>query len=84
MIYEKALRKELSYTTGGVFLVLITIMMTTLVIRILGYAATGTVSPKDVIILIMLAMIGYIAVILSVSIFIAIIFAIIILRNLHR
>ncbi|SMC50029.1 LPS export ABC transporter permease LptF [Polynucleobacter kasalickyi] len=77
MIYEKALRRELSYTTGGVFLVLITIMMTTLVIRILGYAATGSVSPKDVIILIMLAMIGYIAVILSVSIFIAIIFVLI-------
>ncbi len=77
MIYEKALRKELSYTTGGVFLVLITIMMTTLVIRILGFAATGSVSPKDVIILIMLAMIGYIAVILSVSIFIAIIFVLI-------
>lgn len=74
MIYEKALRKELSYTTGGVFLVLITIMMTTLVIRILGFAATGSVSPKDVLILILLAMIGYIAVILSVSMFIAIIF----------
>jgi lipopolysaccharide export system permease protein len=77
MIYEKALKKELSYTTGGVFLVLITIMMTTLVIRILGYAASGSVNPTDVITLIMLAMIGYIGVILSVSIFIAIIFVLI-------
>ena len=39
MIFKEALRRELSFTTGGVFLVLVTIMVTTLVIRILGYAA---------------------------------------------
>jgi lipopolysaccharide export system permease protein len=71
MIFEQSLRKELSYTTGAVFLVLITIMMTTLVIRILGFAATGSVNPKDVVVLIMLAVISYIAVILSVSLFVA-------------
>ena len=77
MIYEKALRRELSYTTGGVFLVLITIMMTTLVIRILGFAAGGSVSPQDVVILILLSIIGYVAILLSVSIFIAIIFVLV-------
>jgi len=71
MIFERSLRKELSYTTGAVFLVLMTIMMTTLVIRILGFAASGSINPKDVVILIMLAVIGYIAVILSVSLFVA-------------
>lgn len=71
MIFEQSLRKELSYTTAAVFLVLMTIMMTTLVIRILGFAATGSVNPKDIVILIMLAVIGYIAVILSVSLFVA-------------
>jgi lipopolysaccharide export system permease protein len=71
MIFEQSLRKELSYTTGAVFLVLMTIMMTTLVIRILGFAASGSINPKDVIVLIMLAVIGYIAIILSVSIFVA-------------
>ena len=53
MIYEQALRRELAYTTGAVFLVLITIMITTLVIRILGFAANGAVNPQDVIVLIM-------------------------------
>ena len=81
MIYEQALRRELAYTTGAVFLVLITIMITTLVIRILGFAANGAVNPQDVIVLIMLAVIGYIAVILSVSIFIAIL---IVLIRWHR
>jgi lipopolysaccharide export system permease protein len=72
MIFEQSLRKELSYTTGAVFLVLITILMTTLVIRILGFAASGSVNPKDVVVLIMLAVISYIAIILSVSLFVAI------------
>ena len=71
MIFEQSLRKELSYTTGAVFIVLITIMMTTLVIRILGFAAAGSVNPKDVIVLIMLSIVRYIAVILSVSLFVA-------------
>ena len=71
MIFEQSLKKELSYTTGAVFLVLMTIMMTTLVIRILGFAASGSINPKDVVVLIMLAVIGYISIILSVSLFVA-------------
>jgi lipopolysaccharide export system permease protein len=77
MIFEQSLRKELSYTAGAVFLVLITIMMTTLVIRILGFAALGTINPKDVVVLIMLAVISYIAVLLSVSLFVSILIVLI-------
>ena len=72
MIYQQALRRELAYTTGAVFMVLVTIMMTTLVIRVLGFAAQGTVGPKDVVLLIALAILGYMATILTVSLFIAI------------
>jgi lipopolysaccharide export system permease protein len=71
MIFKKALRRELSFTTGGVFLVLVTIMITSLVIRILGYAANGAVNPEDAIVLIALATLGYLAVILTVSLFVA-------------
>ena len=71
MIYQQALRRELSFTTGGVFLVLVTIMVTTLVIRILGYAANGAVNPEDAIVLIALATLGYLAVLLTVSLFVA-------------
>ena len=71
MIFNSALRRELSFTTGGVFLVLVTIMVTTLVIRILGYAANGTVNPEDAIVLIALATLGYLAVLLTVSLFVA-------------
>jgi len=72
MIFKEALRRELSFTTGGVFLVLVTIMVTTLVIRILGYAANGSVNPEDAIVLISLATLGYLAVLLTVSLFVAI------------
>jgi len=71
MIFNQALRRELSFTTGGVFLILVTIMVTTLVIRILGYAANGTVNPEDAIVLIALATLGYLAVLLTVSLFVA-------------
>ena len=72
MIFKEALRRELSFTTGGVFLVLVTIMVTTLVIRILGYAANGSVNPEDAIVLISWATRGYLAVLLTVSLFVAI------------
>ena len=72
MIFKQALRKELSFTTGGVFLVLVTIMITTLVIRILSFAANGTVNPKDAFVLIALATLGYMAVLLTVSLFVAV------------
>ena len=71
MIFKRALRRELSFTTGGVFLVLVTIMITSLVIRILGYAANGSVNPEDALVLIALATLGYLAVLLTVSLFVA-------------
>jgi lipopolysaccharide export system permease protein len=71
MIFHQALRRELSYTTGGVFLVLVTIMVTTLVIRILGFAANGAVNPEDAVVLIALATLGYLAVLVTVSLFVA-------------
>ena len=72
MIFDQALRRELSLTTGGVFLVLVTIVITTLVIRILGFAANGAVNPEDALVLIALATISYLAVLLTVSLFIAV------------
>jgi lipopolysaccharide export system permease protein len=72
MIFHQTLRRELSFTTGGVFLVLVTIMITTLVIRILGFAANGAVNPEDALVLIALATLGYMAVLLTVSLFVAV------------
>ncbi|KAA0181022.1 LPS export ABC transporter permease LptF [Cupriavidus cauae] len=71
MIFQQALRRELAYTAGAVFLVMLTFMLTSLVIRILGMAATGRASPNDVLMLIGLAALGYLAILLCATLFIS-------------
>ncbi len=74
MIFERSLQRELAYTTGAVFMVLLTIMLTTMMIRIVGFAASGQVDPKDVVVLIGFTVIGYLAVMLIVTLFVSILF----------
>jgi lipopolysaccharide export system permease protein len=74
MIFERSLQRELTYTATAVFLVLLTIMMTTMMIRIVGAAASGEVDPRDVMVLIALTVVGYLAVILIVTLFVSILF----------
>jgi lipopolysaccharide export system permease protein len=74
MIFERSLQRELAYTAGAVFMVLLTIFLTTLMIRIVGFAASGEIDPKDVVVLIGLQIIGYMAVMLVVTLFVSILF----------
>jgi len=74
MIFERSLQRELTYTATAVFAVLLSIMLTTMMIRIVGFAATGEVDPRDVLVLIALQVIGYLAVILIVTLFVSILF----------
>ncbi len=46
MIFERSLQRELAYTAGAVFMVLLTIMLTSMMIRIVGYAASGEVNRR--------------------------------------
>lgn len=72
MIFEQTLKRELNYTAGAVFLVFLTIMLTTLVIRVLGQAAGGKTNPSDVLVLIGLATLGYLAILLMITLFVSI------------
>ena len=74
MIFERSLQRELAYTAGAVFMVLLTIMLTTMMIRIVGFAASGEIDPRDVVVLIGLTVIGYLAVMLIVTLFVSILF----------
>ena len=74
MIFERSLQRELAYTAGAVFMVLLTIILTTMMIRIVGFAASGQVDPRDVVVLIGLTVIGYLAVIMIVTLFVSILF----------
>ena len=74
MIFERSLQRELTYTAGAVFMVLLTIFLTTMMIRIVGFAASGEVDPKDIVVLIGLTVISYLAVMLVVTLFVSILF----------
>ena len=74
MIFERSLQRELAYTAGAVFLVLLTIMLSTMLIRIVGFAASGEIDPRDVLVLIGLTVVGYLAVMLIVTMFVSILF----------
>ena len=72
MIFKRALRQELNFTTGVVFMVLVTLVLSNLMIRVLGNAASGAVNPKDAIVLIGLGMINYLPILLTASLFVAV------------
>ena len=72
MILKRALRQELNFTIGVVFMVLVTLVLTIFMIRVLGNAASGNVNPKDVIVLIGLGMINNLPIVLTASIFVAV------------
>jgi lipopolysaccharide export system permease protein len=74
MIFERSLQRELAYTAGAVFLVLLTLVLTTMMIRIVGFAASGEIDPRDVVVLIGLTVIGYLAVMLIATLFVSILF----------
>ena len=55
-------------------MVLLTLMLTTMMIRIVGFAASGEIDPRDVLVLIGLTVIGYLAIMLVVTLFVSILF----------
>ena len=48
MLFDSSIRKELGRSFGATLVVLITVVMTMMLIRTLGQATKGTVSPSDV------------------------------------
>ncbi len=53
-------------------MVLVTLVLTNLMIRVLGNAASGTANPKDALVLIGLGMINYLPILLTASLFVSI------------
>ena len=72
MIFQRALRRELSSTAGAVFTTLFTITITVMLIKILGQAAGGKVASEDVIALIGFSALNYLPVILILTGFISV------------
>lgn len=72
MLFQSSLRKELARSFGATLVVLVTIILTIVLIRTLGLAAKGQVSPQDILLLLAYATLGRLPTILSLSLFIAI------------
>ncbi|MEY4564892.1 MAG: hypothetical protein RLZZ618_4169 [Pseudomonadota bacterium] len=73
MLFDSSLRRDLSRTFGATLVVILTIVLTMFLIRTLGQAAAGNISPQDVVLLLGYTSLGYLPTILSLSLFISVV-----------
>ncbi|RYX91544.1 MAG: LPS export ABC transporter permease LptF [Comamonadaceae bacterium] len=71
MLFQSSIRKELARSFGATLVVLITIVMTIVLIRTLGQASRGFVSPQDVLLIMAYSGLGRLPTILTLSLFVA-------------
>ena len=72
MIFERAARREFAQAAAGISLVLLAILASTQLIRLLKEAAGGRVAPEAVASLLGFAALNYMSVLLSLTLFVAI------------
>jgi len=75
MIFRKSLLRELVTVATAAFLVLLGISITTQLVRLLGQAATGAITSVSVAALLGFAVVNYLPVLLSLTVFIAVLMA---------
>ncbi|MEN9367035.1 MAG: export transporter permease LptF [Pseudomonadota bacterium] len=73
MLFDSTLRKDLSRSFGGTLIVILTIVLTMMLIRTLGMAAGGKVSPQDVVLLLGYIALAQLPTMLSLSLFVAVV-----------
>lgn len=73
MLFDSSTRTELARSFGVTLVVILTIMLTSTLIRTLGQAAGGNVAPQDVVLLMGYATIAHLATMLILSLFIAVV-----------
>jgi len=72
MIFRKVLLREFTTAAIGTFLVLLGITLTTQLVRVLGEAASGAITSSGAVALIGLTLVSYLPVLLSLTLFIAV------------
>lgn len=73
MLFDSSVRKELGRSFGATLVVILTIVMTMMLIRTLGLAARGNVSPQDVAMVLGFNALGQLPLMLALSMFVAIV-----------
>jgi lipopolysaccharide export system permease protein len=72
MLFHSSIRKELARSFVATLVVLITVVMSMLLIRTLGLAAKGSVNPSDVIMLMGYSVLGQMATIMTLALFVSV------------
>jgi lipopolysaccharide export system permease protein len=73
MLFDSTLRKELARGFGATLVVILTIVITMMLIRVLGQAASGSVAPADVVLLMGYTALSHLPTMLALSLFTAIV-----------
>jgi lipopolysaccharide export system permease protein len=73
MLFDSTVRRELAKSFGATLVVILTIVLTMMLIRTIGQAASGAVAPQDVVLLLGYIGLGYLPMILALSLFVAIV-----------
>jgi lipopolysaccharide export system permease protein len=81
MLFDTTVRRELARGFGATLVVTLTIVLTSLLIRTVGQAASGAVAPQDVVLLLGYLALGYLPTFLSLSLFVAVVVT---LGRMHR
>ncbi len=75
MLFDSTVRRELARGFGATLVVILTIVLTNFLIRIIGQAASGAIAPQDVVLLIGYVTLGYLPMIMALSLFVATVMA---------
>ena len=73
MLFDSTLRRELARNFGATLVVILTIVLTMMLIRTLGQAAGGVISPQDVVLLLGYVALGHLPTMLALSLFVAVV-----------
>lgn len=73
MLFDSTLRRDLTRNFGATLVVILTIVITIMLIRTLGQAAMGRVSPQDVVFLLGYVALGHLSTMLALSLFVAVV-----------
>ena len=73
MLFDSTVRRELARAFGATLVVILTIVLTTFLIRTVGQAADGAVAPQDVVLLLGYAALGNLPIMMTLSLFVAIV-----------
>ncbi|HEX4510003.1 MAG TPA: LPS export ABC transporter permease LptF [Burkholderiaceae bacterium] len=73
MLFDSTVRKEVARSFGATLMVLLTIVLTNFLIRTLGLAANGAVSPQDVVLVLAFFALQNLPTVLALSLFVGIV-----------